>query len=579
MMMYQFNCTALIVSLFLTSCTVSGDVQPNPAPKTNDPLVAKETIAINDTNQSLMYYVLLGELAGQRGDVETSTNSYLQAAMKSQSPKVAERALQVALYSRNWAIIESAAKRWVALDETNVTPHRVMVSLHIHHGNVDLAYTEVERVLALTQSSKEAEFNQLLKVFEQAKKPSVITTILKKMVQAEPANTERYFLQARYAARNGNLPLAQSAVENILKQDPDHISAIVLKAEILTRQKKVDDAFNVFEKALSNHPDSLRLQIGNAKLLAAVQQNKKAIQAIEKIYEENPDNGKLVFGLALLAIETQHLDNAKKYLNQTIQLKTQMSESHLYLGRIEDKQLNFDQAIYHYTQVKHRGGRFEARLRIAELIAAQGYPKQALTQLSFLRNSYSGPDHRVNIDLVEADILRSSDKGADALKLLTASLQAFPENTRLRYMRALQADAQNDSQTFEADMAIVLQKEPDNAHALNAMGYYLADKGIRLKEADTMITRANELLPNDPAILDSVGWVKYRQGIYEEALKYLRKAYQLMPESEIAAHLGEVLWVSGEKEEAQKIWDQALKLSPNNKILQEVIKRLTGKSI
>ena len=577
MMKYRFNCAALVASLFLAGCALSDGVQPNAVPEVSNKLIARQSITINDTDQSLMYYVLLGELAGQRGDVEVSTNSYLQAAMKSQSPKVAERALQVALYSQNWAVIQSAAKRWVALDETNVTPHRVLVSLHIHNGDVDLAYAEVERVLVLSHLSEEADFNRLLKLFEQAKKPTITTTVIEKLVQAKPAHTERHFLQARHAVQNGNLPLAQSAVKNVLKQDPGHISAIILKAEILARQNKVDDAFEVLEKALSNHPENLPLQVARTKLLVSVQQHEKASQAIKEIYKDNSDNGKLVFGLGLLAIETRHLDEAKKYLNQAVQLKVQVSESHLYLGRIADKQHDLDQAIYHYTQVKHQGGQFEARLRIVELIAAQGYPEQALSQLSFLRSRYLSLNYKADIDLVEAEILRSSNRGAEALELLTDSLQVLPDNTRLRYMRALQADAQNDSQTFEADMAIVLQKEPDNAHALNAMGYYLADKGIRLKEADKMIARANELLPNDPAILDSVGWVKYRQGIYKEALEYLRKAYQLMSESEIAAHLGEVLWVSGEKEEAKKTWNEALKRSPNDKILQEVIKRLTGK--
>ena len=216
---------------------------------------------------------------------------------------------------------------------------------------------------------------------------------------------------------------------------------------------------------------------------------------------------------------------------------------------------------------------------MVELIAAQGYSEQALSQLLFLRNRYSGLNYKAEIDLVKADILRSSGRDAEALQLLSESLQVLPDNIRLRYMRALQADAQNDDQVFETDMAIVLQKEPDNAHALNAMGYYLADEGIRLKEADAMITRANELLPNDPAILDSVGWVKYRQGIYKESLKYLRKAFLLASESEIAAHLGEVLWISGKNEEAKKIWNKALKHSPNNKILRETIERLTGESI
>ena len=579
MMKYRLTCAALITSLSLISCAVSDGGPTHSTPVTNTSLTTKQTITVDDTNQTLMYYVLLGELAGQRGNVEVSTNSYLRAAMKSASPKIAERALQIALYSQNWNRIEPAATRWVALDENNPAPRRVLVSLHIHNSNTNLAYIEAERILTLSKPSKETAFNQLLKLLQQAKKSVISAAIIEKLVQAKPTSRDRHFLQAQHAAHNKDWSLAQSAVENTLEQDQSHIPAIVLKAEILTRQNKVDDAFTLLGEKLSKHPDDLRLQISRVKLLVLTKQQKKAGQLIEKIYANHPNNGKLIFGLALLSIEIQRLDDAKKYLNKTIELNVQTSESHLYLGRITDRQRNFDQAIYHYTQVRHQAGQFEAHLRVVELIAAQGYSEQALSQLLFLRNRYSGLNYKAEIDLVKADILRSSGRDAEALQLLSESLQVLPDNIRLRYMRALQADAQNDDQVFETDMAIVLQKEPDNAHALNAMGYYLADKGIRLKEADAMITRANELLPNDPAILDSVGWVKYRQGIYKESLKYLRKAFLLASESEIAAHLGEVLWISGKNEEAKKIWNKALKHSPNNKILRETIERLTGESI
>lgn len=557
-----------VFSLLVVGCsTPSGGMQ---TPHTKDQI---SVLKPAEGENGLVYNLLLGELAGRRGDIDVALESYETASMLSQDPEVAERALQIALYSQRWESVESIAKRWISLSPEDTAPHRVLLTAYIRKGDIEPAVEEAEKVIALSQTLEKRTYDDLLALFKRVNKPDVTAAIVEKLAQADAQAASRHFLQARLAAYHGDMPLAEQAVRHTLALEPEHTSALLLEAQLLIQQKKTGEGFKVLEEALARYPDNLGLQLGYARLLVADQQYDKAIGQIDHIYGENSANGNLVFSLGLLAMESQALEKAEKYLSQAVNLDVRASEANLYLGRIADNQKKYDKAIAHYARVRHEEGQFEAQLRIAELMAAQGKIEPALTHLSLLRSRYSGVTNQVDFDLSEAEILRQAGRIEEALALLTRSLEARPDDTQLRYMRALLSDSVGMSEQFESDIHIVLEKEPKNAHALNALGYYWADKGIRLNEAKAYIEQAIALLPNDPAIIDSVGWIYYRLGNLEEALVHLRKAYKLLPEAEVAAHLGEVLWVMGEKAEARGIWTDALERFPKDKILRKVLER------
>ena len=206
-------------------------------------------------------------------------------------------------------------------------------------------------------------------------------------------------------------------------------------------------------------------------------------------------------------------------------------------------------------------------------IISQSNPKQILQScMEFLYEEF--PNYSwVGIYLVEGEVLRNADRYEDAMKLYDDALERLPGNNDLLYARALMAERIDRLDILMSDLQAVLDKEPDNAHALNALGYTLVDRTSRYKEASKYIRRAYELLPNDAAIIDSMGWLQYRLGNHEEALKHLTRAYDLNDDSEIAAHLGEVLWVMGEHQRARKVWNRGLENAPKDKRLLEVIKR------
>ena len=192
--------------------------------------------------------------------------------------------------------------------------------------------------------------------------------------------------------------------------------------------------------------------------------------------------------------------------------------------------------------------------------------------LLFARNS-GGQTVKLETLLVEANLLLEADRGQEAFDTLTGALNEFPDNTRLLYMRSLIAVGLDQIDTAETDLRAVLALEPSNAAALNALGYTLADRTSRLEEAEGLIQRAYALEPEDAAIIDSMGWIAYRMGRFEEARRYLEQAFLRDRNAEIAAHLGEVIWVLGDTSRARQVWNEGMRIEPGNQTLLDTMQR------
>ena len=179
--------------------------------------------------------------------------------------------------------------------------------------------------------------------------------------------------------------------------------------------------------------------------------------------------------------------------------------------------------------------------------------------------------------LTVSQILKDASRIPEAIERLKVADQALPESLEIKYELAMLQEKQNNLKEMERLLREVIELDPGHAHAYNALGYSLADRNVRLKEANELITRALEISPNDPFILDSMGWVKFRQGNLAEALKYLERAYGMRPEADIAAHMGEVLWLLGRKDDARKVWSEGYARDPKNETLVETTRRFGWK--
>jgi tetratricopeptide (TPR) repeat protein len=297
-----------------------------------------------------------------------------------------------------------------------------------------------------------------------------------------------------------------------------------------------------------------------------------AYQQFQQLNQLVPNDIDVQFSLGILALQLEKNREAADFFNGVMQTGKRIDDAAFYLGRIAEVEKRTDDALNWYGKV--RGGKylFNAQARMVGIIADKDNLQKARAMLGGMRTRM--PERSVDIYILEGDVLRKHSTHSKVVELFDVALKEHPDDPDLLYARALSAAVLGRVDILERDLGLVLKQEPNHADALNALGYTLADQTKRYKEALDYIKKALALKPDSPAILDSMGWVQYRLGNNKEALSYLRRAFGMVQDVEIAAHLGELLWVTGKKQEAQKIIQDALKKHPDNKYLLKTVKRL-----
>ncbi|MDH5394992.1 MAG: tetratricopeptide repeat protein, partial [Gammaproteobacteria bacterium] len=279
------------------------------------------------------------------------------------------------------------------------------------------------------------------------------------------------------------------------------------------------------------------------------------------------------YALGLLALQMNKPAKAEEYFLQLLEDNKHTDEAKYYLAQSYELQNKFDQAIKWYKKNTESQYEFEAELRIALILAKKGNISEARLHLQNM--SPDSLDKELRVYLTEGEILNEVKQYAEAFKLYSSALEQLENNSRLLYARALTAEKLNYIEIAVKDLQSIVQREPENAQALNALGYTMVDKTEQIEKGFDYIKQALKLSPNDPSIMDSLGWAYYRLGQYDDALKYLKLAFEQLKDAEVAAHLGEVLWVAGDRDAAQAIWDSALQQAPNDDLLLNVIHKFS----
>ena len=292
------------------------------------------------------------------------------------------------------------------------------------------------------------------------------------------------------------------------------------------------------------------------------------------LLKDDPQNAEILLSLGLLNIETGDLEKAEVHLKHLVDIGQKEDISNYYLGRIAQNREQHKIAISYYLKVNSGDYVFDAKMRIAGLFARLGRVDEGLRQLEVLAEKQTSWALRVRAYLAQGEILASKKRYAEGLEMYSRALQQKPDDADLLYARALMAEKVDRIDITEADLLKLLSAQPENANALNALGYTLADRTERLEEALDYIKRAAELVPDDPAILDSLGWVSYRLGNMKDALKWLGMAFERLEDAEIAAHYGEVLWKNNQREKAEEVWKIGLENNAEHPVLLETMKRL-----
>ncbi|MFV2060841.1 MAG: tetratricopeptide repeat protein [Gammaproteobacteria bacterium] len=519
----------------------------------------------------LLFRLITAEVAGQRGNLDVAVQQYNKAALLSNDPKIAERATQIAIFSRDNESALKIAEHWVKIEPENPEVHKVLGSMYLRQGKVDLAITHFEKVILATNDNKQQGFLLITSLLSKERDKATALEVMRKLVEPRPQNPYAQFAYAQLSALVGELETAVLALNNVIELKPQWTKAHILRSNILFRQKKEIKALGLLVEALDETPSNTDLRMYYARKLVDDKRLNDAKKQFELVLDDQEDNVDATFAVALLALRAGDLDYAEVHFLKLVERHRREDEANYYLGQIAEHRENFSEARRWYSVIENGHYYIDAKIKLALIISREDGVAEARKFLKDLQTQ--SVEQELRILVAEGEILRSKKMYGEAFNHYTESLASLPDNTQLLYARALMADKLNRLDVAEDDLKNILAKEPNNAQALNALGYTLADRTDRYAEALEYIERAHRLRPNDAAIKDSLGWIQYRLGNTEEAIKYLKAAFAIMKDPEIAAHLGEVLWVMGERESAKELWEEALKATPDHELLLHVIER------
>ncbi len=527
-------------------------------------------LALPQYDSASLADLLVAEVSAQRQAYGVTLGYYTAVGKDTGAPQVLSQAARLAHYLEDHHQALLLSQQWLEQDPDNEEALQLAILSEIRLGNTEASTRYLDTLLGTHGEQALGRLVVQARGLDEEGNLQLVKS-LAQLTDQYPEQAPLWYARALWQEREGNLEAALAADEQALKRMPRHEDALLLKAQLLYKMGEKDKALRHLKKQVRKYPDARRTRLAYVRMLLASGEVKQAEKQLTIMAERNPDDLDLKFSLALLALEAGATDTAREQLQQLLAINYRPDDVHLYLAQGEEQQNNLNAAIDHYLKV---GGpqSIRARVQAARLMMREGQTEQAHALLANLKLQH--PEMATSLTLSEAEMLNSLGHSDQALALLSRSLESEPDNTELRYSRAMLSERAGDLAQLETDLRHILSLNPDDSQALNALGYTLADRTTRLDEAYDYVSRAIALNPEDPAILDSMGWVLYRQGKLKEARNYLRRAYEKFPDPEVAAHYGEVLWVLGAQNQAREIWRDALNSNPDAPHVRETMERL-----
>jgi tetratricopeptide (TPR) repeat protein len=532
-----------------------------------------EASKVRDFNldKDTLYDLIVAEVAAQRNHFNITLVNYILQARITRDPEIIKRAINAAQLLKDIQAIQEMALLWVDVDPKNIPAHQLLAFHYTLQKDYADALIETEIVLNL---GGEARVDSLAIGSQQLPEADqlVVLDLYRALYKRHPENNEIGYSLALVQKNLKQPKKALDTLRPILERDSEFEAALILKINILYDQGNLHEALDLADEIYDEFPNNHNLGRLYASMLIDNKQLEKAEAVFKDLSELYPQAPSLKLSYALVMLENKKIESAKTVLLELLSSGEHQNEANFYLGRIADKNKDYASAIQYYQQVK-QSIHFEPALERSSFLLAkeEGNIEEALEHLNKLRTTE--PNLALNLWLLQFKLFTTLKDDERALATLDTAIEEFPADERLLYARAMLREINNDLAGMEHDLSTIIQNNPQHAIALNALGYTLANRTNRLEEAFVLIKAALTLKPENPMILDSMGWVLFKLDKKEEALLLLLKAYQTFPDSEVAAHLGEVLWVLDKKDEAQAIWQQSLQNAPNNKVLIETINR------
>ncbi len=563
----------LTTLLLLGGCQSFSSAKP-PAPPAvaEQPAVKSAPPRYASFSEETMFALLSAEVAGQRDRYDIALSNYNEQAKTTQDPAVAERAYRIAEFLGADQPALDNALIWAKVAPASLDAQRASAIQLARAGRYDEAMSHMERVLQ-QQGNTHFDFLALSASESDSTSRAGLLKSFDQLLIKYPQNGQLLFGKALLLQQNNQTEEALAVLQSQPAGSVEPVP-LLLQVRLLQSLKREQEALPLLEQSLQQQPDDKRLRLAYARLLVDQERMEEARTQFELLLQQSPDDDDLRLSLALISLQEQNWEDAKFYLRELVERDSHTDIAHYSLGQIDEQFKDNEGALIEYGLVNPGEQYLPAQARQTAILINSGHSDEAQRRLSQARRDT--PDYAIQLYLLEVDSLNETKQSELAWQLIQQAVLEFPEDSNLLYTRAMLSEQRGDLAGLERDLQQVISREPDNAMAMNALGYTLADRTTRYAEAKALIERAHQLKPEDPAILDSLGWVNYRMGNLEQAQALLEQALTLLPDQEVAAHLGEVLWAQDKQSEARAVWAEALKNQPEGPILRETLLRLTG---
>jgi len=524
-------------------------------------------------SEDVLSRAILAELAGQRGYNQQALDEYLALAQETGDLNIIKRTMRIATFMRNISVAMEMGRLWLEQEPDSVEARQTIALQLIATGRYREALTQL--VLLMEQGSQ-VDFRLIsARIATDQGAALFLNTLIgdfEALVQSHPRHESLRLALAHLYQQNEQIRQAYNLVQQLAREMDDAPEVVILEVQLLDLLGEPARAQRRLAQSLRSNPDHKQLRFLYGRKLIEQERYQDAREQFATIVEQYPDDYDMVYSLALLCMEVNLYSEARDYLQRLVTSGQRLDDAHFYLGFIANQASEADTAIEHYLRVTGGSNFLQAQRNLTELMIQAGRYPEVTAHLQNIR--FRNADYNIPLLTMEANVLIEQGHQAEAAALLNSSIGAFPNNIQLLFLRSVLSQERNDLALMEQDLRKIIQLDPSSPVAYNSLGYILADRTNRFQEAYELILRASELAPNDPAIIDSLGWVQYRLGMFEEARRNLDRAYELYPDHEVAAHLGEVLWMMGDRSAATRIWRDALEVQPDSEHIRSAMERL-----
>lgn len=576
---------AVSAGAFLSACATSGDrgmaavekaapmaVETASATEPTRPASAEKTPVIRpELDGRTVYQVLLGEIAIQRGEPIIAAHAYADAARRTGDLAVLTRAIQVAGAARKYDVALELTRRWVELEPGSTHAKQSLAGILAALGRWDDLEDSMQALLAADGEARPRNLMHLGRLFAAEVDRKQSMQRIYRMTEPYLGEAESFYARAAVAHSAGDAKSALEAVRKATELRETWDEPWLLEIQILGPEGAPEAAKRI-AGYLSRHPGDLSMRMQLGRLYATLRDWPAARAEFERVASDSEGGAEALHAVGLIAVQQRDFDAAREIFEKLLAAgASDPAPLQHQLGLIAEERHDYEGALSHLRQVGDGEYRIAAQARIGIVLAKMGKVEEAIRHLHAVP-TFNGDD-RQRLVLAEAQVLREAKNYKGAFELLSKALEREPDQPDLLYDHAMLAERIQRFDVLEGNLNRLISLDPENAHAYNALGYTYADRNIRLEEARRLILKAIELAPDDVFVIDSMGWVLYRMGDHEGALRHLERAYAIRRDPEIAAHLGEVLWMSGRRDDARRIWTEARKEDPDNEVLAAAIQK------